>query len=74
MSASRRDHGASESRAISATASSGRSGDKPRNADRRPAADGRARGGMNNCPALFFGGAIISIIGAIVNRFIKSVK
>lgn len=31
-------------------------------------------GGMSNYPALFFGGAIISIIGAIVNQFIKSVK
>ncbi|WP_165397397.1 MFS transporter [Microterricola gilva] len=31
-------------------------------------------GGLNNYPALFIGGAIVGIIGAIVNQFIKSVR
>lgn len=31
-------------------------------------------GGLSNYPALFIGGAIIGIIGAIVNQFIKSVR
>lgn len=31
-------------------------------------------GGMENYPALFLGGAIIAIIGAVVNQFIRSVR
>lgn len=31
-------------------------------------------GGMSNYPALFIGGAVIGVIGAIVNQFIRSVR
>jgi hypothetical protein len=30
--------------------------------------------GTDNYPALFIGGAVIGIIGAVINQFIKSVR